>query len=124
MKNKLTIEVIEDDKPHLLVLCQKLKQEGFAVLEATDGHAGLNLAIKNHPDVIIVDIVMPVMDGLQMVEKLRADHWGKEVPTMILTNLGDDERRSKATALGVKEYLIKSDVSLEEVVKKVNELVK
>ena len=113
------ILVVEDDQPLLLVLVDKLTSEGFTVLPAKDGEEGLASALRDHPDLILLDIVMPRLDGLSMLKQLRADEWGKKVAVIVLTNLSDLEKVSEVIAQGSNEYLIKSDHKLEEIVAKV-----
>jgi CheY-like chemotaxis protein len=82
-----TILLVEDDVSLRTVLVDKLTAEGFATLEAADGLTGLELATKYHPDVILLDIFMPKMDGITMLSQLRStDPWGKNVQVIILSN--------------------------------------
>lgn len=119
-----TILIVEDEAPMLSVLADNLGFEGFSVLRATNGVDGLALALKNHPDLILLDIMMPQMNGLIMLEKLRADEWGKKVPVIILTNFGDNEKVAEALGDDVSEYFIKSDVKMEEVITRIKEKLK
>lgn len=84
--NKKTILVAEDDLTLLKVMCNALKDDGFAVIKAENGEDAFSLALKHRPDLIFLDIMMPVMDGMTMLKKLRKDEWGKNVYVMILTN--------------------------------------
>jgi len=122
-KNK-KILIIEDERSMLQALSDTFKIENFDVFGAEDGEKGLEVAFKKHPDVILVDIIMPKMDGLTMLRKLREDDWGKSVPVMILTNLSDMEKMAEAAEIGVCNYLIKTDWSLVDIVKKVKKLLK
>lgn len=122
-KNK-KILITEDEKSMLQALSDTFKDENFDVFGAEDGEKGLEVALKEHPDVILVDIIMPKMDGLTMLKKLREDDWGKSVPVMILTNLSDREKMAEAAEIGVCNYLIKTDWSLEDIVKKVKKIIK
>jgi len=114
------ILVIEDEKALSDMLGKKLITSGFDVELAENGAEGLEKALELHPDLILLDIVMPVMDGLTMLAKLRADTWGKAVPVIILTNLSDTDKIRDATEGGVSEYLIKSNYSLSDLVSMVN----
>jgi DNA-binding response OmpR family regulator len=116
--------IIEDESTLLLVLSEKFKREGFSVFEAKDGAEGLKTALKNHPDIILLDIIMPSMDGLTMLKKLREDRWGNKVPVLVLSNLGDPDQINQATGGGIIEYLVKSNWGLEDVVGKVKETLK
>jgi len=117
---KKTILIIEDELPMLKALSDKFTLEGFEILEAKDGAEGLKVATSQKPDLIILDIFMPVMDGKVMFEKLRGDVWGKTVPVIILTNLNPDDKTLDALMKnGPSYYFIKSKWKLEELVSKV-----
>jgi len=117
---KKTILIIEDELPMLKALSDKFTLEGFEILEAKDGAEGLKVATSKKPDLIILDIFMPVMDGKTMFEKLRQDAWGKNVPVIILTNLNPDDKTLDALMKnGPSYYFIKSKWKLEELVEKV-----
>ncbi|OGH71913.1 MAG: hypothetical protein A3G00_00140 [Candidatus Magasanikbacteria bacterium RIFCSPLOWO2_12_FULL_43_12] len=121
MENKKTILVVEDEISLLNALCDKLTRENFAVLEAKNGEEGLEVALREHPDLILLDIIMPVMDGITMLKKLREDAWGKNAKVIILTNLSDNEKVAEALEQKSQEYLVKSDWKIEDVVAKVRE---
>ena len=116
-----TIAIIEDDDILRSTLSDALADEGFAVITANDGEAGLRLVLNKHPDLILLDIVMPLMDGLTMLKKLRADQWGGGVPVIVLTNLSDAVTIAEITEQTAYDYLVKSSWQLEAVVKKVKE---
>lgn len=118
------ILIIEDEKPLLNLLAEKLNQEGFKVLTTMNGKEGLNLALKNHPDLILLDIIMPVMDGMTMLGKLRKDSWGKNAQVILLTNLTDTEKERKSRRQGVRDYLIKCNLPVNDIVQKVKEKLK
>lgn len=115
------ILIIEDEKSLANILATKLAGRKSKTLIANNGQAGLELALKEKPDLILLDIVMPVMDGLTMLKKLRADKWGAKVPVIILTNLSEMDKTAEALDGGVHDFLIKIDWTLEDIVKKVNE---
>lgn len=117
--DKPKVLVVEDDSALQRVLCDKLSQEGFLALKAGDGMEGLEVALKNHPDLILLDIVMPKMDGMEMLAKLRVDDWGKNAPVMLLTNLNDPEKMSNSLAQDVHEYLVKTDWTLENLIEEI-----
>ncbi|MFZ2192681.1 MAG: response regulator [Candidatus Moraniibacteriota bacterium] len=118
------ILVVEDEVSLRNVLVEKLKSEDFDVIEARNGEEGLEISISQKPNLILLDIIMPKMDGLTMLEKLREDSWGKKVPVVILTNLSSGMEMSKSAENGVSSYLVKTDWKLEDVVKKVKEILK
>jgi DNA-binding response OmpR family regulator len=115
------ILLVEDEPAIARAMADKLTTEGFTVLRASDGEDGLAQAIKDHPDLILLDIVMPKMDGMTMLNHLRKDDWGKNAKIIFLTNLSEMEAVQKATELGVFDYIVKSDWKLSDVVKKVRE---
>ncbi|OGZ63852.1 MAG: hypothetical protein A3A98_01010 [Candidatus Staskawiczbacteria bacterium RIFCSPLOWO2_01_FULL_40_39] len=108
--------IVEDEKSLLAVLKEEFESEGFLVVTALDGQEGLQAVDKENPDLVLLDIAMPKMDGLTMIEALKSK--GKDIPTIILTNLDDLNHISKSVALGPFDYLIKSDWKLQEIVKR------
>ena len=115
------ILIVEDEPSLLKVLASKFEKESFEVLEARDGVEGLKVAKEKHPDLILLDIVMPKMDGMSMLRKLREDQWGADVPVILLTNLNETEKISEGAAEKVFDYLVKTDWHIDDVVKKVRE---
>lgn len=115
------ILIIEDERTLLQALEQKFQSEGYDVISAKNGEEGLDVALSHHPDLILLDIVMPKMDGLSMLEKLRDDEWGKTAQVIMLSNLSDAEKVESATKYDVHDYLVKSDWKIQDVLKKVKE---
>ena len=123
-KKMFTIEVVEDEETLRNVLRDKLTLEGFNVIEAKNGEEGLETALSMHPDLILLDIVMPKMDGITMMQKLRQQNeWGKKIPIILLTNLSaDDEKINKAIAeYEPAYYIVKSNWSIGDLVDKIRE---
>lgn len=118
--NTKTVLVIEDHVPVRLALVEKLKKEGVQTLEAKDGEEGLQIARERKPDLILLDLIMPRMSGMAMLEKLRAsDEWGKHVPVIILTNLSpDDKIMREVIETEPAYYLVKADWKIEDVIAK------
>ena len=113
--------LIVDDEPALLsALVDKFTRTGFTVIIAENGREGLKAALKNRPDLILLDIIMPVMDGITMLYKLRKDRWGKQVKVILLTNLSDPGKITKCLTQRVNGYLVKSDWKIKDVVKQVS----
>lgn len=123
MQDKKIILITEDEKSIRNALHDKLSNEGFSILEAKDGEEGLQISLKEHPNLILLDLAMPRMDGMSMLKKLREDEWGKSVPVIILTNLSsaDEERNRDITKLEPTYYFIKTDKSIEEIVDSIKE---
>jgi len=111
-----TILIVEDEAPLRQALADKLGREGFTVLEAVNGENGLERALKGHPDLILLDIAMPVMDGIAMLKELRKDKWGKGVLVIILTNYSATEKVSEVLEGGAHDYIVKSD-RLEDIIR-------
>ena len=122
---KKKVLVVEDDEAILNALRTILDTAGFTVLEAKDGAAGLVVALEGRPDLILLDILMPKMDGWEMLKRLREENdWGKCVPVIILTNLSADEDAQirHIAELGPSFFMVKADWKLEGVVDKVREI--
>lgn len=115
-----TVLLIEDD-PMLTKMYQtKFESEGYKVLIALNGEEGLNTALLEDVGIIILDLLMPKLSGLDFLTKLRQEPKGKEIPVLVLTNLTQKEDQQKASDLGVKEYLVKSNLTPTQVLEKVN----
>lgn len=114
------ILIVEDETPLRNAVADILTFEGFQVFQATNGQEGLDLALKEHPDLILLDLMMPVMDGLTMLEKLRQDaEYGSKAAVILLTNINDPEKVAMATEAGSYDFLVKSDWNIEDVVRKI-----
>lgn len=111
------ILIIEDDETLVKMYKKKLEHDGFEVAAAYSGGEGLVAAAREKPDLILLDIMMPAVDGFEVIKKLRADVETKNLPIVILTNLGTSEIFiDEAKMLGVKSYLVKYKTSAGEVV--------
>ncbi len=121
-KRGKTVLVIEDDRPLRAALVEKLGHSGFTTIEAENGEVGLEQCFRDWPDLILLDIVMPKMDGMAMLKQLRDDERGAEVPVVLLTNYSEVEMVTRATLHRAADYLIKADWKLEDVVAKVAEV--
>lgn len=115
------ILLVDDEVGVRMAVLFKLKEAGFQVLEAEDGDEALQVAQLEKPDLILLDLQMPRMDGMTMLKELRAkdDEWSQEVPVILLTNLTGTQRVADAMNYGVQDYLIKSDWNLSDVIKTV-----
>lgn len=117
------ILIVEDEEMLLDALKKKLEGIGLTALLAKDGSEGLKIAFENKPDLILLDIILPVMDGITFLERLRKDEWGNNVPVIVLSNLSKASTISESKEKGVKMYLVKTDWKLDDVIEKVkNEL--
>ena len=117
---KKKILVVEDEPALRKALTEKLSTAGYQVMAAKDGQEGLSTAVNKKPKVILLDLMLPKMDGMSVLDRLRKDDWGKDVPVIILTNLmATDGYKKLAEDFAVYDYVVKSDRTLEEVVQKV-----
>ena len=116
------ILLIEDDKPMIDILSKTLTEEGFLLTVAGNGEEGYKKALELRPDLLLVDILMPKMNGMDMIKKVRLDAWGKTVKIIIITNLSDPLFELEAKKLAVLDYVIKSDWDLNEIVTKIKKI--
>jgi len=119
MKKKILI--VEDEESLRNVLEDMFEAQHFLALTAEDGAGGLYKAKQSHPDIILTDIIMPKMDGVEFIKRLKQDEWGSKVPIIVLTNLSDRDKLKTIMEMGVSDYLLKADWSLGAIVEKVNE---
>ncbi len=122
--NGKKVLIIEDEDVFIEMFSDKLKQEGFEVVSAKNGKWGLKEAEKGGFDCIILDIMMPAMNGNEAIKELRADEDTKNIPIIILSNSALDSEVEQALALGANEYYIKTRVTPGEVANRVKELIK
>lgn len=119
------ILIVEDERTSLKALVEFLEGEGvFSLLVAKDGQEALEKALKEHPDLILLDIILPSMDGLTVLRELRKDAWGKNASVIILTNLKNLETILAARENGVSRYLVKTEWSLDGILKEIKEELK
>lgn len=118
------ILIVEDSESYLEVLTKKLGEEVFELFTAKDGYEGLEKASEHKPDIIIIDLLMPKMNGIQLMTELRAKDWGKTITFLILTNLNPDEELMKAIDNNKPAYyMIKPQITLDELAAKVREII-
>jgi len=115
------ILVIEDEATLQKALVEILEQSGYQVNSALDGEKGWEIAKEEIPDLILLDIILPKMDGFDVLKSLKGDPKTEGIPVIILTNLGDITNIQKALELGANTYLVKADFHLDDVLKKVEE---
>lgn len=108
------ILIVEDEQAYLNLLRDQLVSSGYEVIKAVNGEEGLKLALEHKPDLILLDIIMPKVDGLRMLAALRANVWGASVPIFILTNVNESKEISAGMNSRVNHYFIKSDTKLED----------
>lgn len=120
-REKKLILVIDDDKTLRSALNEIIEDAGYDVINAENGEEGLKIALERKPDLMFVDLIMPVMDGLEMIDKLIEDSWGKEANMIVLTNVDDIEGLSSTVKEKGYKYLVKTDLQIEEIVGMIKE---
>lgn len=117
-----TILIVDDESPIRSVLKDALEKAQFTVIEARNGEEGLGTALHQHPDLMMLDIMMPKMHGIELLDRLQADVWGKTAPIILLTNYSEDPRVQQAVQLGRCELLEKEKVKINDIVAKVKDM--
>lgn len=120
-KEKKSILIVDDEPDLRDALADMLDAEGYGVLVAKDGKEGLDTALAQKPDLILLDVMMPNMDGFGVLDELRKDEWGKSVKVIFLTVLNDAQSISRAMEGEGYTYLVKTEWDLAEIVKAVEE---
>ncbi|HEX6462004.1 MAG TPA: response regulator [Candidatus Saccharimonadales bacterium] len=115
-----TILIVEDERPLSHALELKLQHEGFSVFTAGNGQEGLDLINKQHFDVVLMDLIMPEMDGFQMLEQIQK--MPKPPAVIVLSNLSQHEDEERVLAMGAKHFFIKSDTPLTIIVEEVKKI--
>jgi DNA-binding response OmpR family regulator len=119
----MKILIVEDEDVLAKVLQEKFEEENFKVSIAVDGEEVLPMVKKFKPDAILLDIMLPKVDGLEVLESLQDDEDLKKIPVIVMSNLNGDEKIKKALELGAVDYMIKTQHPIKEVVEKVNEYI-
>ena len=124
MAVKAKIAIVEDDVAIVQMYRMKFEDEGYQVATAGDGKAGLDLVKQFQPDILLLDLMMPEMDGTEMLEKLRQQPWGKHLKVIILTNIGQSEASHKIRNMGVTDFIVKADMTPKQVADRVTAILK
>ena len=114
-----SIAIIEDDQTIAQMYRMKFESDGFTIGVAADGKAGLEMVSEHMPDLILLDLQMPEMNGVETLKRVRKLPGGQDVPVIVLTNLGQQEAPKDLAALGVESYIIKADLTPSQVVEQV-----
>jgi DNA-binding response OmpR family regulator len=124
MKKQKIILIVEDEKSLREAMVDILFRKNFLPLGAKNGKEGLEIAFSKHPDLILLDLIMPEMDGMSALKEIREDVWGGKVPVIILTNLSAINGNLAADAIAQRptHYLVKSDWKLHDIVEKIQEI--
>lgn len=115
------IAIIEDDPVINQMYRMKFEADGFEVELADNGNRGVALVETFKPDIILLDLQMPQMSGAEALAEIRKHDWGKHIPVIILTNMGEEESPKSLKALGIHSYIVKADLTPSQVVNRVKE---
>ena len=120
-EENVKIAIVEDDIAIVQMYQLKFRAEGYEVAFAEDGEQGLQLIEEFQPDIVLLDLMMPVMNGTEVLKKLRKEDWGKDLKVIVLTNMSESEAPDEMNELGVEEYIVKSDLTPKEVTAKIKQ---
>jgi DNA-binding response OmpR family regulator len=124
MATKKKIAVIEDDLAISQMYLLKFEADGFDAAAAEDGIEGIKLIKSMTPDIVLLDLMMPNMNGVEVLQEMRAEDWGQDVPVMILTNMGKEEAPDELKDLNVLSYIVKAEMTPKQVSERVREALK
>lgn len=116
---KSKILIVEDDQFLVKIYQTKLESEGFDIELALDGEEGIKKAAKFMPELILLDLILPKMNGFEVLKKLKSEEKTKNIPVIILSNLGQESDVKQGKELGAADYLVKSDHSINEIIDKI-----
>ncbi|MBL7053715.1 response regulator [Patescibacteria group bacterium] len=116
---KIKILIAEDEPDMRNILKGMVSSAGYIVITAENGEQAINLAIKEKPNLILLDIIMPKLDGFEVLKKMEYNPALQNTPVIILSNMGQEKEVAKGKALGAVDYLIKADIHLTEILDKI-----
>ncbi len=119
MDNKKTILIAEDEKAYRTVLQNKLQSAGVNILLAENGEQALKVINDSKPDLIMLDLIMPIKDGFEVLREIKENNLAADMKIVVLSNLGQAEDIDKAKNLGAIDYIIKTETDLSDAVKKI-----
>lgn len=117
---KPTILIIEDDEFLRTLAAKRLEKEGYLIAVAVDGESALNVTLETKPALILLDLLLPGLDGFQVLERIRGNDQVKAVPVIVFSNLGRKEDIERARQLGADDFLIKANFTLDDLAQKIN----
>lgn len=120
LKERPYILIIEDDQTYATVYNLKLAKEGFRVEFASNGEEALRILEKGKPDLIILDLILPIMDGFEVLKRIRSNPDWKDIKVIVLSVLGQEEDKKRVQELGIVDYFVKSEISINEVIKRIH----
>lgn len=116
------ILIVEDDKFLRDLISRKLKGSGYDIVEAIDGEEGVTKAGEEMPDLILLDLILPGMDGFEVLEKIKEDPKTSQIPVIILSNLGQREDIERGLRLGAEDFLVKAHFTPAEIIEKIKKV--
>ena len=116
-----TVLIVEDDQSQQRALKNKLEHSGYTVVTANDGEGAVDALRSAKPDLVLLDLIMPKLDGISVLRQMKADDALRGIPVVILTNLSSGDKVAEAMQLGTFDFLVKANYSLDDVLKKVND---
>ena len=122
MADVKTVMVIEDDKFLSSLIKTRLEKDGFTVVQAFDGEAAITMLRETQPDLIVLDLIMPKVNGFEVLQMISITPQLSKTPVIILSNLAQDSDVEKARALGAKEYFVKVKISIDDLLVKIKDL--
>ncbi len=123
-QTKTKILIIEDDAFIMDMYCTKFEMTGYKVLKADDGIKGIKIINESKPDIVVLDIIMPRMDGFEVLKMVKKDPKLQDIPVILLTNLGQKENIEEGIELKADDYIIKAHFTPDEVVNRVEKVLK
>ena len=121
---KVLLLIVEDEMMLAQMYSSKLKKEGFEVHVAHNGREGIAKMRSEHPNLVLMDVLMPDIDGLQALRQVKADSQTKDIPVLILTNMSDDNYAKQAIKDGANDYIVKAETTPEQVVQTIKGILK
>lgn len=123
MFEEKSVLIVDDDPSLLEMYVERIKAEGAIVLEAIDGEEAIKMAKDNHPAAILLDVMMPKLNGFEVLKNLKSDPETTEIPIVILTALADDTKKREGLALGAVDFIVKSETLPIDVVEKLRKII-
>ena len=118
----MKVLVIEDDKFLRELINRKLQSENFETVLAIDGETGLDLIVKEIPDIVLLDLILPGINGFEVLTKVKENDKVKDIPVIILSNLGQKDDIEKGMGIGAADYLVKAHFTPNEIIGKINQI--
>lgn len=118
---KAKIALIEDDIAIVQMYRMKFEAEGFETAYASNGQQGIEVVKQFQPDLVLLDLMMPIMGGAEMLEEMRKQDWGKDIKVIVLTNMGESEAPNNLKDLNVESFIVKADLTPRQVAERVLE---